>query len=233
MAETARTVWRQAVDTVAQHARERLPACEGRIAAAVTLVLLGDVRLRADGSAEVGSQTESQKVYTVQGRQCPCQDYQAPDGYCTHVLAAFLSRRALERTATLVEQATGAGHEATSQEPHPDPAPHGMAPQWIVPMQGKPHVLYAGLLSLAHQQGLVRLEVQLVCVTADRATATATAVFADGRRFTEAADATPDNVGSRIKPHYPRMALTRAKARALRDALNLGDLVAAEELGEG
>jgi hypothetical protein len=69
-----------------------------------------------------------------------------------------------------------------------------------------------------------------VTVTADLATATATAVFADGRRFTECGDATPGNVNSRIKPHYPRMALTRAKARCLRDALNLGDLVAAEEL---
>jgi hypothetical protein len=233
MPDNARTAWRQAVDTVAQNAREALPDCTGRITAAVKLVLLDDVTVLQDGSAQVASQTEPQKVYTVQGRQCPCKDYQAPDGYCTHVLAAFLYRRALERTATLVEQATGAGHEAPSQELPTAQEGHGIAPQWLVSIQHKPHVLYAGLLSMAHQQGLVRLEAQLVTVTAERATATATAVFADGRLFTKAADATPDNVGSRIKPHYPRMALTRAKARALRDALNLGDLVAAEELGEG
>jgi hypothetical protein len=144
----------------------------------------------------------------------------------------MITRRAMELTATRVEQVTGAGDEAASPEPPADPEARGIAPQWIVPIQGKPHVLYAGLLSLAHQRGLVSLEADLVTVTADLATATATAVFADGRRFTECGDATPSNVNSRIKPHYPRMALTRAKARALRDALNLGDLVAAEELGE-
>jgi hypothetical protein len=47
--------------------------------------------------------------------------------------------------------------------------------------------------------------------------------------FRGAADSTPDNVGKQVKPHWRRMALTRAKARALRDALNI-NLVAVEEL---
>jgi hypothetical protein len=36
-------------------------------------------------------------------------------------------------------------------------------------------------------------------------------------------------VNARIRPHFPRMSLTRAKARALRDALNIS-MVCVEEL---
>jgi hypothetical protein len=104
-----------------------------------------------------------------------------------------------------------------------------MPAEFLVQIQGKPFVTFQGLLHLAHQQGLLSLTARFISVTADLALAEATAMFHDGRTFTEAADATPTNVNSRIKPHFARMALTRAKARALRDALNLA-YVCAEEL---
>ena len=59
--------------------------------------------------------------------------------------------------------------------------------------------------------------------------AQATASFQDGRRFVESGDATPENVHFGVRPHFARLALTRAKARALRDALNIG-ICAVEEL---
>jgi len=49
--------------------------------------------------------------------------------------------------------------------------------------------------------------------------------------FTGIGDASPGNVNRRIAAHVLRMAETRAKARALRDAVNIG-VVALEELGE-
>ena len=54
----------------------------------------------------------------------------------------------------------------------------------------------------------------------------------DGRRFSGIGDASPENVGRNIAPHLIRMAETRAKARALRDAVNVG-ATALEELSDG
>jgi hypothetical protein len=101
----------------------------------------------------------------------------------------------------------------------------------IVFLHGKPFVQYAGLLALAHERGLVSLKASFISVTAELALAEAEAVFADGKTFGECADATPQNVGPKIKAHYARMALTRSKARCLRDALNIG-ICALEELTE-
>ena len=49
--------------------------------------------------------------------------------------------------------------------------------------------------------------------------------------FAGIGDADPENVNRKIAPHIIRMAETRAKARALRDAVNIG-LVSLEELGD-
>jgi hypothetical protein len=54
----------------------------------------------------------------------------------------------------------------------------------------------------------------------------------DDRRFSGIGDASPENVGRNIVPHLIRMAETRAKARALRDAVNVG-ATALEELSDG
>jgi hypothetical protein len=180
---------------------------------------MGDVCLLPDGSADVGSQTEPLKVYRVQGRECPCQDHQAPEGWCKHALAARLYTSARKITTAGVAQ-------------EPGPAPEGIDPRWIVAIQNRPHVRFAGLLALAHERGLVGIRVEVVSVSDTCAVMQATAVFEDGRTWTEIGDATPKNVNSRIAPHFVRMAATRAKARCLRDALNLADLLSVEELEE-
>ena len=86
-------------------------------------------------------------------------------------------------------------------------------------------------LAMAHAQGLTSLTADFITVTADLALAHAVATFQDGRVFAESGDATPDNVNKKVRPHFARMALTRAKARALRDALNIG-MCSLEELAE-
>jgi hypothetical protein len=93
-------------------------------------------------------------------------------------------------------------------------------------------VTYAGLLSLAHDQGLKKIETALVQLPEE--TNGHTAVFlaiveTESGIYKGHGDASPDNVASRIIPHIIRMAETRAKARALRDAVNIG-VVSIEEL---
>ena len=93
-------------------------------------------------------------------------------------------------------------------------------------------VTYPGLLSKAHDEGLVRIRTHLVQAPteANGLMAIVKAIVETGKgRFDGIGDANPENVNSFIVPHLIRMAETRAKARALRVAVNFG-VVSFEEL---
>jgi hypothetical protein len=106
----------------------------------------------------------------------------------------------------------------------------------MITRQGKQYVLFAGLLDEAHSLGLKGIDTDLIQIPDDSngnvAIVKATAEMDDERRFSGIGDASPDNVGRNIAPHLIRMAETRAKARALRDAVNVG-ATAMEELSDG
>jgi hypothetical protein len=97
-------------------------------------------------------------------------------------------------------------------------------------------VTYPGLLSMAHEEGLQRVATELVQAPSDENGRTAIAkaeIETTKGHFEALGDASPENVNSVIVPHLIRMAETRAKARALRDAVNVG-IVSFEELeGDG
>lgn len=100
-------------------------------------------------------------------------------------------------------------------------------------------IRYAGLLAVAHERGLRSLSVHMVQCPTDgngwTAICEAVAVFdLDGKpeaTFTDIADANVGNCNAQIGPAFIRMAATRAKARCLRDGLNV-DLVSTEELAD-
>lgn len=115
-----------------------------------------------------------------------------------------------------------------------------MKSEFLIQRNGKIFVLYAGLLDLAHDRGLRDLRVELVqspsASNSFVAIAKAIATVKHGDTFAifeEIGDASAANTSKAIAPHIIRMAATRAKARALRDALNIG-VTALEELkGDG
>lgn len=97
-------------------------------------------------------------------------------------------------------------------------------------------VTYPGLLSKAHDEGLVSVKTQLIQAPTKENGKTAIAkaiVVTKKGHFEGVGDASPENVNAFIAPHLIRVAETRAKARALRDAVNIG-VVSFEELnGDG
>jgi hypothetical protein len=123
-----------------------------------------------------------------------------------------------------------------------------MREEFMMTRQGKQYVLFAGLLDEAHSRGLVGIDTELIQVPEDSngqvAVVKATVQIEDAevgkgsgdpsnlRTFSGIGDASPQNVSRNIVPHLIRMAETRAKARALRDAVNIG-ATALEELSDG
>ena len=108
-----------------------------------------------------------------------------------------------------------------------------MREEYMIERGGRRFVLYAGLLEEAHARGLRSIETELLQVpnleNGEVAIAKAVVRTEEGK-FSGIGDASPQNVGRAIAPHLIRMAETRAKARALRDAINVG-VTALEELG--
>jgi predicted amidohydrolase YtcJ len=109
-----------------------------------------------------------------------------------------------------------------------------MKKEFTVEREGKTFVLYAGLLDLAHERGLKAITTTLVQIpnelNGNVAICHATVETEQGT-FTGLGDAAPTNVNRMMSPHLIRMAETRAKARALRDAVNVG-VTALEELAD-
>ena len=109
-----------------------------------------------------------------------------------------------------------------------------MREEYMIERGGRRFVLYAGLLEEAHARGLRSIETELIQVpnaeNGEVAIVRAVVRTEEGK-FSGIGDASPQNVGRAIAPHIIRMAETRAKARALRDAINVG-VTAYEELGD-
>ena len=87
---------------------------------------------------------------------------------------------------------------------------------------GKEYVLYSGLIWLAHKTGLSSIDTEMLVCDFDkdvfifRATASG-----ENGTFTGIGDATPKNCKGMVATCKPRMAETRAKARALKDYLSV------------
>lgn len=104
-------------------------------------------------------------------------------------------------------------------------------PKYMVPTKGgKMHPTYPGVLEAAYRNGLIGLEAKVEQFPSEAngwtavCSAIATFLGEDGRErvYAEVGDADPHNCTPLIVPHKIRMAATRAKGRALRDALGIG-----------
>jgi hypothetical protein len=104
--------------------------------------------------------------------------------------------------------------------------------EYYVNLKGKRYPLYAGVLDAATNAGLKRLETELIQIPSAEndhmAIVRATVEMEDGRIFTDYGDCSPRNTSPMIATAAIRMASTRAKGRALRDAINLGETLQEE-----
>lgn len=113
--------------------------------------------------------------------------------------------------------------------------------QFLVKLGDKLYPTYPGILAEAHDRGLISIETQIVQIPAEENgnTAIVKAVVTmrgggptDRQTFEGYGDSSPRNVNPRIATALLRMAETRAKGRALRDAINCGDTMLEELPGD-
>jgi hypothetical protein len=107
--------------------------------------------------------------------------------------------------------------------------------RFITSIEGRDFVYYSGLLDLAHQKGLIKLNVETLQFPSkendNTAICRAVAETSFGNVFSDIGDANPNNCNHKVARHLLRMASTRAKARCLRDLDNIG-ITCLEELGD-
>ena len=104
----------------------------------------------------------------------------------------------------------------------------------IVSISGKDFMTYEGLLKKAHEKGEdFSMELTESWVSGDMKMAWCKVRLTAGKRiFDGFGSSTPENTGTMTEHHPVEMAHTRAKGRALRDYLNIGQVMA-EELKDG
>jgi hypothetical protein len=103
----------------------------------------------------------------------------------------------------------------------------------LVDLHGKEYITHAGLLEMAHEQGIKSIITELISWDPERRAAVVMAT-ATGERgtFTGLGDASPENVGRNIANATLRMAETRASNRAMRSYLGVGMTTAEEMPGD-
>ena len=171
---------------------------------------------------------EGKILYNVvlgdEGNTCTCGDFaknikKDPNHTCKHILSVM---NAIP---------TGKVENGTFLEKHRPK----LDDRFLTNIKGKDFVLYAGVLDLATQKGLLKLEVELLQFPSkengNEAICRAVAVGKNGEVFSDIGDANPNNCHSMIAKHLSRMASTRAKGRALRDMCNIG-IACIEELAD-
>jgi hypothetical protein len=107
-----------------------------------------------------------------------------------------------------------------------------MDAKYIINLSGRDYPLFAGILNEAHERGLQSIETQLIQIPSaendNTAVVKAVVTMKDGTRFEDYGDASPRNCSARVATALIRMASTRSKGRALRDAINVGQTMLEE-----
>ncbi len=184
--------------------------------------------LQADDGQFFVESSEGKILYNVvlgdSGNFCSCGDFaknskRDPNFNCKHILSVMnaIPKKEVEN-AKFLEKIVPRLDE-----------------RFMTNIKGKDFVLYAGVLDLATQKGLLKLEVNLIQFptkeNGHEAICHAVATGKNGELFGDIGDANPANTHSMITKHLIRMASTRAKARALRDMCNIG-IACVEELSD-
>jgi hypothetical protein len=153
-------------------------------------------------------------------KTCACGDFaihapKDPAFVCKHIIAVT----------------NGNGNVIPLFEPHKI----RLDERFIKQIKGKDFVLYPGVLDLGHQEGIKKLEVEAIQLptkeNGQNAICKVVLETLDGKVYTDYGDANPLNVNKEVAGHILRVASTRAKARVLRDATNVG-MTCLEELGD-
>lgn len=109
---------------------------------------------------------------------------------------------------------------------------HKLPGKFVKKIQGKDFVLFEGLLEMAHAAGLKRVETQLLQAPHkdnDMLAIVRAVIETDSGVFSALGDASPESAERPMQPHLVRLADTRAIARAMRIAVNVG-MTAVEEI---